>query len=131
MPAIDSVLFSDLPSGALPGIWEDLGRKANLQAVAEMLEFDRRDVAQAARLPRNSVNLQTQMPPEIERHAVEWAILLDLVGKFFQGDAKKTALWFRIPNPMLGGVEPRVMILLGRSRKLQEAIQNAIAGISP
>jgi hypothetical protein len=40
------------------------------------------------------------------------------VAGFFEGDARKTALWFETPNPMLGGVTPRDMIRHGRYDKL-------------
>lgn len=37
---------------------------------------------------------------------------MQLVGDFFNHDSTKTALWFRTPNPMLGGISPKEMAKL-------------------
>jgi hypothetical protein len=50
---------------------------------------------------------------------------------YFNGDKAKTALWFRVKNPALGGVSPRDMIRYGRYKKLELFIRNALAGIHP
>jgi hypothetical protein len=46
---------------------------------------------------------------------------------FFDGDVAKTALWFRLPNPLLGDLSPRDMIRYGRYAKLQEFVVEALA----
>ena len=46
---------------------------------------------------------------------------------FFEGDVAKTALWFRLPNPLLGDVSPRDMIRYGRYARLQEFVVEALA----
>ena len=53
--------------------------------------------------------------------------LCEQVVEFFEGDVAKTALWFRLPNPLLGDVSPRDMIRCGRYAKLQEFVVEALA----
>jgi len=48
-----------------------------------------------------------------------------MVAQYFR-DGQKTILWFRTPNPLLGNITPRDMIRIGRFRKLQRFIQNAL-----
>ena len=45
--------------------------------------------------------------------------LCEQVVGFFEGDVNRAALWFRLPNPLLGDVSPRDMIRYGRYAKLQ------------
>lgn len=42
----------------------------------------------------------------------------DRVAETFGGDLDKTALWFRVRNPLLGDVSPRDMIRSGRLDRL-------------
>lgn len=55
----------------------------------------------------------------------------DLAAQAFDGDAEKTALWFRTKNPMLGDIAPRDMIRLGRFDRLRRFIVGAIAERAP
>jgi hypothetical protein len=57
----------------------------------------------------------------------ELAVLCKQVMGFFEGDVAKTALWFRLPNPLLGDVSPRDMIRYGRYARLQEFVAEALA----
>jgi hypothetical protein len=66
------------------------------------------------------------MPVALEEHAHEWALALNHVASFFN-DTEKTLLWFRTPNPLLGGCSPRDMIVCGRAHKLIEFIRQALA----
>ena len=51
-----------------------------------------------------------------------------LVLKFFDGDHLKTDLWFRSPNPLLGGtLSPDDMIQLRRAKKLLKFVQGQLA----
>lgn len=61
----------------------------------------------------------------------EIAIIWELVTEYFKGDLKKTTLWFRVKNPLLGNMSPIEMIRFGRYQKLLSFIQNARAGESP
>jgi hypothetical protein len=53
--------------------------------------------------------------------------LCEQVVGFFEGDVNRAALWFRLPNPLLGDVSPRDMIRYGRYAKLQRFVVEALA----
>ena len=94
--------------------------------IAELLDYQRKDVSAAAELPLNQVRLEPdRMPRELEQRVSEWGVALNLVAGFFR-DEKKTVLWFRTPNPMLGNITPRDMIRVGRFKKLLLFIQPAL-----
>ena len=48
--------------------------------------------------------------------------LCEQVVGYFEGDVAKAALWFRLPNPLLGDLSPRDMIRYGRYAKLQQFV---------
>jgi hypothetical protein len=56
----------------------------------------------------------------------ELTVLCEQVVGFFEGDVAKTALWFRLPNPMLGDISPRDMIRFGRYEKVQQFVLDAL-----
>lgn len=53
--------------------------------------------------------------------------LCEQVVGFFEGDVNRAALWFRLPNPLLGDVSPRDMIRYGRYARLQQFVVEALA----
>jgi hypothetical protein len=53
--------------------------------------------------------------------------LCEQVVGFFEGDVNRAALWFRLPNPLLGDLSPRDMIRYGRYAKLQQFVTEALA----
>lgn len=65
------------------------------------------------------------MPDDLEVRLIEWATALNQVAKYFN-DENKTVLWFKTPNPMLGGITPRDMIRVGRFKKLFKIIHQAL-----
>ncbi len=66
---------------------------------------------------------------EEERQMIResWELVLD----YFHGDEAKTLTWFRVENPMLGGVSAIYMIGVGRVRKLRKFILTSLAGEGP
>jgi len=50
----------------------------------------------------------------------------ELVKGYFKGDIRKTFLWFNTINPLLGGIKPIEMIMLGRCDKLLKFISSSI-----
>jgi hypothetical protein len=101
------------------------GAKPNYNKVREVLRFDKGDIAKAAHVTRASVRFDKRAPREILERMTEWAAAISLVGQFFD-DFDKVVIWFHVANPLLGGVTPRDMILLGRSKRLLKFIQNAL-----
>jgi hypothetical protein len=100
--------------------------------VTEFLELDRYQVAKAMGLQdKTQVRFDNQIKKDLKKRLEEIAIICELMAGYFNGDVQKTALWFRVKNPALGGISPRDMIRYGRYKKLALFIRNALAGIHP
>ncbi|HXY79145.1 MAG TPA: hypothetical protein VEI08_00765 [Candidatus Bathyarchaeia archaeon] len=95
------------------------------QRVVKLLDFSKSDVAKASSIPSMSVRYDQRIPRELAERLQEWAIGLNMVAQYFQ-DERKTILWFKTPNPLLGNITPRDMIRIGRFKKLLRFIQNAL-----
>lgn len=101
------------------------GGHTDYQRIVKLLDFSKSDVAKASSIPSISVRYDQRIPRELAERLQEWAIALNMVAQYFQ-DEHKTILWFKTPNPLLGNITPRDMIRVGRFRKLQRFIQNAL-----
>ena len=99
--------------------------QTDYQKVVKLLGFSKSDVAKASSIPSISVRYDQRIPKELAERLQEWAIALTMVAQYFK-DQHKTELWFKTPNPLLGNITPRDMIRVGRFRKLQRFIQNAL-----
>lgn len=96
----------------------------NLANVPKFLNLEKDDISKAANIAKTLVRYDDRIPAELEQFLSEIAIVCELVANYFDGDAKKTALWFKIENPVLGRISPRDMIRYGRFKKLKEFIKN-------
>jgi len=100
--------------------------------VVEFLSLSNNDVAKAMGISdRGKVRYDDQMPKELKKRLYEIANICELMAGYFDGDVKKTEIWFNVKNPALGGISPRDMIRFGRYKKLEKFIRNALAGINP
>jgi hypothetical protein len=123
-PLKKAPLFSSVPEKDHLNLFKK-GSKPNGEKIAEILEFKKKDVAQATDIPLASIRYDDKMPAALIERLREWAIALNLVAEYF-GDQQKTILWFDVPNPLLGNISPRDMIKLGRFKKLRDFIQTAL-----
>ena len=101
------------------------GSRPNYEKVIDILEFKKEDVAKASQVPTSSVRYDSKMPKELQDRMLEWAIAIQLVGEYF-ADLDRAVLWFRVPNPLLGGISPRDMVRIGRFKKLLRFIHTAL-----
>lgn len=124
MPEIQD-LFGSIPKKHYFPFYSDAG-EVNYRQVVEQLDFKNKETALAAGIAPENVRFDERMPGELAERIFQWAIGLELVAEHFNGDLKKTALWFRTPNPLLGNLSPRDMIRFGRFKKLLKFIQNAV-----
>lgn len=99
--------------------------------VAEFLDLTRNDISKAMKMDKERVRLDDQITKDLKQRLYEIANICELMAGYFNGDVKKTALWFNIKNPALGGISPRDMIRYGRYKKLELFVRNALAGIYP
>ncbi len=99
--------------------------------VADFLELNRNDISKAMKMDKEQVHLDDHITHDLKRRFYEIANTCELMAGYFQGDIKKTGLWFKIKNPALGGISPRDMIRYGRYKKLELFIRNSLEGIHP
>jgi hypothetical protein len=95
------------------------------------LELKKDDVASATNVPLSSVRFDERTPAEVRERLVEIATICEMVADYFKGDVAKTALWFKVPNPLLGNLSPRDQIRLGRYRKVLKFVQSAREAAGP
>lgn len=115
-----AALFSTVPAHDHLGFYADQALKS--KAVAQFLDLEKADVARIANVATASVRFDEKIPKDVLDRLVEIANVCALVAEFFEGDAHKTALWFKTPNPQFGGVSPRDMIRYGRYKKLLQFV---------
>ena len=125
MTTLTGDIFSTVPEKDYLSFFED--DKPNYNRIVDFLNFKKEDISKATEVPLSSVRWDNKIPKELHERIREWAILLNLVAEHFKGDAKKTALWFTTPNPLLGNISPRDMIRFGRYKRLFKFIFNALA----
>jgi len=126
-----SALFRTVPDQDYLDMWADDALRPD--RVARFLNLDRSDVAKVAGVSVKSVRYDQKIPREVLDRLTEIATICGLVAQFFGGNSHKTTLWFKTPNPLLGGSSPRDMIRLGRYEKLRRFVLSALldSGIEP
>ena len=106
-------------------LWPNDSDAPDYQRVTELVDLSRSDVSKVAGVAKQSVRYDNRIPEAVRKRLDEIANICTLVGEFFDGDAHKTALWFRTANPMFGNISPRDMIRFGRYKKLLNYILEA------
>lgn len=104
-----------------------MGASFDPKRVADWLDFDKLEVSRIASVSKASVRYDDAVPKAVRDRLEEIANIANMVAGIFEGDAAKTALWFRTKNPMLGDVSPRDMVRLGRYDRLRKFVVSAIA----
>lgn len=117
-------LFQNLPKG--DPLCFGFGQQFQPTRVRDFLKLDRSEVSRLANVSVNSVRYDSAIPDAVRERFEEIAVTCNLVAEVFDGDAAKTALWFRTKNPMLGGISPRDMIRLRRFERLRRFIVGAM-----
>lgn len=118
-------LFANVSQSDPLEFWANHG--LDYQKVSQFLEFDTNALSKLSGVSKKSVRLDNRIPRNLERRLEEIANICTLVAEYFDGDAAKTALWFRTINAMLGSVSPRDMIRLGRYKRLLKFVTDALA----
>lgn len=125
LPMSGIALFGTVPKEDYLALYPS--GQTDYQRVIDLLDFKKKDVARASDIALHSVRYDPpKMPKELEERIREWAVVLNLVAQFFR-DEQKTILWFKTPNPLLGDIAPRDMIKIGRFKKLQQFILQALS----
>ena len=104
-----------------------LGSSFNAKSVQSFLSLKKEDVSHIAYVSPKSVRFDDAMPVPVRERLQEIANTINLVARFFGGDADKTGTWFKTRNPLLGDISPRDMICLGRFQRLRKFIWLAMS----
>ena len=118
-----TTIFDTVPKEDYLSLFSEQG--TDYQKVVRLLNFNKREVARVSHVSIKSVRYDQKIPRDVEERLDEWAAALAAVAKHFK-DPQRTVLWFKIPNPLLGGVAPREMLRAGRFKKLHRFILNAL-----
>ncbi|MCX6104322.1 MAG: hypothetical protein NTY08_00630 [Proteobacteria bacterium] len=116
-------LFNSIPQSDHLGLFE--ADHPSYERITELLGYRRRDVAAATGLQVGKIRHDVKMPVELRERLSEWAVILNLIGEYFQ-DPQKVVLWLQTPNALLGDIAPRDMIRIGRYKKLLKFVQTAL-----
>jgi uncharacterized protein (DUF2384 family) len=103
--------------------WSNHG--CDYKRVSEFLDFDRSELSKLGGVSKQSVRFDDKIPADLRERLEQIANIISLVAEYFEGDSRKTALWFKTPNPMLGEISPRDMIRFGRYQRLSKFVQQA------
>ena len=117
-------LFNTVEKNDYLGFIEN--KDLNYKKVAEFFGFDRKDLSRMTSLSVGSVRFDSKIPAPLAQRLEEIANVANRITKVFDGDAKKSALWFRTSNPMLGEISPRDMLRMGRHKRLVKFINESI-----
>ena len=99
--------------------------RTNFKRVAELVKLSKEDLSKIANVAKSSVRFDEAIPTAVAERLREIANIANLVAEYFDGNAHKVALWFELPNPMLGNVSPRMMIRGNRYKRLLNFVLEA------
>jgi len=123
MTAAQPALFDTVSKADPLEFWSNHG--LDFKKVTDFLDFDSNELSKLGGVSKRSVRLDDRIPGELRNRLEQIANIITLVAEYFEGNPRKTALWFRTSNPMLGGIAPRDMIRYGRYKRLMKFINAA------
>ena len=102
MPATYPGLFNVVPKNDLLNLWSSDG--LDYREVSELLEYDKNELSKLAGVAKSSVRFDAKIPRDLKERLEEIAVIANLVAVYFEGNAEKTALWFRMPSSPKSGL---------------------------
>jgi uncharacterized protein (DUF2384 family) len=108
------------------GLFDDKGQ-VDLQKTCEFLEVSRKQLAESFGLKEGAIR-PDRMSASAKERLNDLAETMEKVAILMKGDKDKTRLWFKVPNPNLGGNSPRSLIILKRTAILTDFINAAMNG---
>lgn len=122
-------LFKNVHQSDPLEFWSNHG--LDYKRVTDFLNLNASELSKIGGVSKRSVRLDDRIPQALKIRLEQIANICALVAELFEGDIEKTALWFKMPNPMLGDISPRDMIRYGRYKRLIKFIAEAQEARSP
>ena len=116
-------LFNNVHQSDPLQFWSSHG--LDYKRVTDFLDLNTSELSKIGGVSKQSVRLDSRIPQVLKDRLEQIANICALVAELFEGDIEKTALWFKMPNPMLGDISPRDMIRYGRYKRLMKFIADA------
>ena len=116
-------LFKNVHQSDPLQFWSNHG--LDYKRVTDFLDLNTSELSKIGGVSKQSVRLDSRIPQALKVRLEQIANICALVAEYFGGDIEKTALWFKLPNPMLGDLSPRDMIRYGRYKRLMKFIADA------
>lgn len=104
------------------GFWEG---GFDPKKVVETMGYSRKDVADISHIKPSTVRYDARMPKQILEHMGSIANICSLVAELFDNDLDKTILWLNTQNPILGNASPKLMLRMGKYKKLLNIVIEA------
>ena len=118
-------LFSTVAAHDYLQFWQ--AGRFHPQRVVKFLSLSKEEVAQLAGISLSSVRFDRKAPRDLIERLMDVAATCSLVAQFFEGNAIKTALWFKTANPTMGNTSPSEMIRSGRHDDLRRFVLEALS----
>jgi predicted nucleotidyltransferase len=118
-----AAFFNTVPDRDYLQFWQS-GR-FQPQRVVRFLSLSKAELAQLAGIALASVRFDDKAPRVLRECLMDIAATCELVAQVFDGNATKTALWFKVPNPHLGNLPPCDWLRRGECEMLQRHVLEA------
>lgn len=125
MVATSAALFETIAERDHLQFWQ--AGRFQPQRVVRFLGLTKSEVAVLACVAPSSVRYDEKAPRGLRERLTEIAGICELVAEAFAGNAAKTALWFKTPNPQLQNRAPRDLIRMRQHEQLGLLVMQAIA----
>ena len=116
-------LFKNIHQSDPLQFWSNHG--LDYKRVTDFLDLNTSELSKIGGVSKKTVRLDSRIPQALKDRLEQIANICALVAEYFDGDIERTALWFKMPNPMLGDISPRDMIRYGRYKRLMKFIADA------
>jgi len=123
VPMSQADLFRTVPNSDPLSFWSNHG--CDYKGVSEFLDLGRNELSKLAGVSKQSVRFDEKIPNDLRDRLDQIANTITLVAEYFEGDVRKTSIWFNTPNPALGEISPRDMIRFGKYVRLNKFVQQA------
>lgn len=98
----------------------------DVDATARFLEITLADLAKIFGVTKEQIRPERAGQKTKQRIEQLTGALESVAEKSFEGDIAKTKFWLKTPNPHLGYISPRTLILKGRHSKVIKFIESVL-----